>query len=207
MELKEINDWRYAVKKYSSKKVPAEHIEEILEAIRMSASSTGIQPYKILVVETDELRKKLQAASFNPQVSESSHLLVFAVYESITEQHVDDYMLLIAKTRGVALETLEVFRSKLQVLVNMPGEAAINWAGRQAYVALGTALIAAANLKVDSTPMEGFDAAQFDELLGLREKGLRSVTLLALGYRDEENDVMAKQKKVRVPMEQLVIKM
>jgi nitroreductase len=208
MDLNEIMNWRYAVKKYTTQKVPASKVEEILEAIRMTASSAGIQPYKVLVIENEELRKKLQEFSFNPQVSESSHLLVFAAYDQVTGQHVDDYMQLVMQTRGVTSESLEAFRTKLKGhLVTMSSEAVINWAGRQAFIALGTAMIAAAELKVDSTPMEGFSAEQFDEVLGLKQQGLRSVALLALGYRDTENDIMARQKKVRMPLEQMVARM
>lgn len=208
MNLKETLNWRYAVKKYTDKKVTEDKVEEILETVRLTASSAGLQPYKVIVVNSEELKQKLQPASFNPQVSQSSHLLVFAAYNKVTQEHVDDYMDRVAETRGVTPESLAPFKSKLEShLVTMPEEAVINWAGRQAFIGLGTALIAAANLEVDSTPMEGFDAAQFDEILGLREKGLRSVALLSLGYRDEENDFLAKQKKVRMPMEEFTLKM
>lgn len=204
MNLIETLNWRYAAKRMTSEKVPAEKVDEIVEAIRLSASSAGMQPYKVIVVENPEIKAKLQAASFNPQVSESSHLLVFAAYDSVKQQHIDEYIDLIVKTREVPAESMDTFKSRLgEGFLSFTPEQAFNWASRQAYIALGTAIIAAANLKVDSTPMEGFAADQFDEILGLREKGLKSVVLLALGYRDEANDPLANMKKVRMPKEQL----
>jgi len=206
MELKESLNWRYAVKKYTSDKVPQDKVNEILNATRLSASSAGIQPYKVVLVQNEEVRKKLQAASFNPQVTEASHLLVFAAYDKMKQQYIDDYMNLIAQERGVPAESLKPFRDRLQDnLLKLSDEEVFNWASRQAYIGLGTALVAAANLKVDSTPMEGFNSAEFDAILGLKEKGLRSVVILTLGYRDEENDFLAKQKKVRMPLNEFVI--
>lgn len=207
MNLNEILNWRYAVKKYKDTKLPEEKVEEVLEAVRLSASSTGLQPYKVLVVTNDELKQKLQPHSFNPQVSASSHLLVFAAYTGVAQEHIDDYMQRVAETRGVPADSLAPFKSKLeQALIPMPAEAAFGWAARQAYIGLGTALIAAANLQIDSTPMEGFNTEQFDELLGLKDKGLKSVVLLSLGHRDAEQDPLAAAKKVRVPMEQFAMK-
>jgi len=206
MELKESLNWRYAVKKYTSDKVPQDKVNEILDATRLSASSAGIQPYKVVLVQNEEVRKKLQAASFNPQVTEASHLLVFAAYDKMKQQYIDDYMNLIAQERGVPAESLKPFRDRLQDnLLKLSDEEVFNWASRQAYIGLGTALVAAANLKVDSTPMEGFNSAEFDAILGLKEKGLRSLVILTLGYRDEENDFLAKQKKVRMPLNEFVI--
>jgi len=206
MELKESLNWRYAVKKYTSDKVPQDKVNEILNATRLSASSAGIQPYKVVLVQNEEVRKKLQAASFNPQVTEASHLLVFAAYDKMKQQYIDDYMNLIAQERGVLAESLKPFRDRLQDnLLKLSDEEVFNWASRQAYIGLGTALVAAANLKVDSTPMEGFNSVEFDAILGLKEKGLRSVVILTLGYRDEENDFLAKQKKVRMPLNEFVI--
>lgn len=207
MNLIDILNWRYATKRMTSAKVPVGKIDEIIEAIRLSASSGGLQPYKIILVENPEVRKKLQAASFNPQVSESSHLIVFAAYESITQTHLEEYINLIAETRGVTHESLEGFKNNLKgTLLSLSAENAFIWASKQAYIGLGTGLIAAANLKIDATPMEGFKPDDFDDILGLKEKGLKSVVLLALGYRDETTDFLVKMKKVRVPAERFVIK-
>jgi nitroreductase len=206
MNLIEILNWRYSVKKYRNKKVSQENVNEILEAIRLSASSAGMQPYKVLVIESEEVKKKLQEASFNPQVSECSHLLVFAAYKKVKEAHINEYMNLVAQVRDITPDSLEPFRTKLEgYLLPLSGEQTVTWAGKQAYIGLGTGIVAAANLGVDTCPMEGFDAAKFDEILELEKQGLQSVVLLALGYRDEENDFFAKVKKVRVPMEKFVV--
>lgn len=206
MNLSEILNWRYAAKRMSNKEVPQSQIDEILEAIRLSPSSAGMQPYKVMVVKNPDLKKRLQAASFNPQVSESSHLLVFATYESIKQSHIDDYLQLMAETRDVSMESLNGLRGMLEGhFPTMSEEDSLMWASRQAYIGLGIGLVASANLGVDSTPMEGFNGQEFDEILGLKEKGLKSVVLLALGYRDEENDYLAKAKKVRIAKEDFVI--
>ncbi|WPR77301.1 nitroreductase family protein [Algoriphagus sp. NG3] len=206
MELIEALQWRYATKKYNEKKVADEKLERIISAINLSASSLGVQPYKILVIENPEVRKKLSSYSFNRQITEASHLLVFAAFDSIKQVTIEKYVELIAKEREIPVESLAVFKEKALngLLLNSDSENFI-WATKQAYIALGTGLIAAAAEKVDATPMEGFNADQFDELLGLKEKGLKSVVLMALGYRDEERDSNARLKKVRWPKEDFVI--
>lgn len=205
MNLIETLNWRYAAKRMNGTKVPADKIEQVLAAIRLTASSTGLQPYKIVVIENDEFKKKLQVASFNPQVMEASHILVFAAYESVTQKHIDEYMDLIVKVREVTTESLSDFKNTLTShFSTLSKEDSFVWSSKQAYIALGTGLIAAADLKIDATPMEGFNATQFDEVLGLKEKGLRSVVLLALGYRDEKTDYLVNAKKVRIPMEELI---
>lgn len=202
MNLIDTLKWRYATKRMNARKVSSEKINEIIDAIRLTASSGGLQPYKLLVIENQQLKKRLQDASFNIQVSESSHLLVFAAYEQITQAHIDEYINLMVEVRGVSPESLDDFKSKLtNYYLSLSKEESFNWAAKQAYIALGTGVIAAANLKVDATPMEGFDAQEFDRILGLKEKALKSVVLLALGYRDEEKDYLANKKKVRIPTE------
>lgn len=205
MNLIDTLNWRYAAKRMTSEKVSDEKVNEILEAINLTATSAGMQPFRILVITNPEIKQQLQAASFNPQVSESSHLLVFSSYTHVSQAHVDEYISLIANTRNIPVESLNDFKEKLSGLASMPEEFIKTWASKQAYIALGTAIVAAANLKVDSTPMEGFDNAAFDEILGLKEKGLQSAVILALGYRNEEADSYAKAKKVRIPLEELTI--
>lgn len=205
MNLIDTLNWRYAAKRMTSEKVSDEKVNEILEAINLTATSAGMQPFRVIVISDPEIKQKLQAASFNPQVSESSHLLVFASYTHVSQAHVDEYISLVAKTRNIPVESLNDFKEKLSGFASMPEEFVKNWAARQAYIALGTALVAAANLKVDSTPMEGFDNAAFDEILGLKEKGLQSAVILALGYRNEEIDPYAKAKKVRITLDELTI--
>ena len=167
----------------------------------------GLQPYNILVIEDEDLRKQIQAVANNqPQIVESSHLLVFAAWDNITEAQIDEYINRTAIIRGVTLESLAGFRGALLGIAqrNTP-EQNFQWAARQAYIAFGTAIAAAATEAVDATPMEGFNAAALDELLNLKEKGLRSVTLLPLGYRDAENDWLANQKKVRREKDELFL--
>lgn len=205
MELIEQLQWRYATKRYSDKKVADELIEKIIEATRLSASSLGLQPYRLLVVENEDLRQQLATHSLNPQVTQASHLFVFAAFDSIDETMIDEYMHLIARKRSIPLESLAAFRKNGPgSLLGQTDAEFFIWATKQAYIALGTALIAAAVEKVDATPMEGFSAEKFDEVLGLKEKGLRSVVLLAVGYRDVGNDSFGKLEKVRWPSEEFV---
>jgi nitroreductase/dihydropteridine reductase len=125
----------------------------------------------------------------------------------VTEEHVNTYINDIIETRGVAPETLDAFKASLMGIVNgRTPEQKYEWAARQAYIAFGTAIAAAAVEQVDATPMEGFNPAAVDEILGLKEKGLRSVTILALGYRDAEKDFMVNQKKVRRSKDELILK-
>jgi nitroreductase / dihydropteridine reductase len=207
MELLENLNWRYAVKRMTGAKVPQQKVDAILEAARLSASSAGLQPYKIIVVEDEAIKKQLQPAAYNqPQITEASHLLVFAAYEKITAQDIDDFITLQATVKNVAAETLAPFKERLvTTILPRTDEENFNWAARQSYIALGTALIAAANEAVDATPMEGFDPAAFDEILGLKTSGLKSVALLVLGYRDEANDFLAKAPKVRKDMKDFVV--
>lgn len=203
MELQDTLKWRYAVKKFKEATVPEDKIRRILEATNLSASSVGIQPYRVIVVKDKELRTKLGAGSFNGQIAEASHLLVFAAYTDIDQGMIDDYMARIAAIRSMPLEELDDFKKTLEsYLLARTAEENFTWTARQAYIGLGTALIAAAAEQVDSTPMEGFDAAQVDRILGLTEKGLSSVVLLSLGYRDEEQDWLAPLNKVRLDLEE-----
>lgn len=208
MKLIDALNWRYATKRMNGEKVPAEKLEAILEATRLSASSMGLQPYTLVVVENEELKKQIQPAAYNqPQIVEASHLLVFAAWEDVTEEHVTDYLANIAQTRGVTLESLEGFKASLMGIVNgRTAEQKHEWAARQAYIAFGTAITAAAVEQVDATPMEGFNPAAVDAILGLREKGLRSVTILALGYRDAEKDYLVDARKVRRSKDELILK-
>ncbi|RYF76321.1 MAG: NAD(P)H-dependent oxidoreductase [Cytophagaceae bacterium] len=209
MDLLEAMNWRYAAKKMNGKTVPAEKLDTILEAIRLSASSMGIQPYKIVVIDNHELKGKIhELACPQPQVVEGSHLLVFASWTNVDAAQIDDYIQFITTTRGVPAESLAPFSEAIKggLLSKTPEERA-NWAARQAYIALGSGLIAAATEQVDATPMEGFNAAALDEILDLSSKGLHSVSLLALGYRDAEKDFLSKAVKVRRPHKELFIEL
>ena len=206
MNLIEKLNWRYAVKRYTNAKVPADKLNRILEAIRLSASSAGLQPYSVLVIENEALRKQLLPIANNqPQLIEASHILVFAAWENIDAAKINEYMQTIASVRNMPIESLDVFKNRLIGLTSRSAEDNFNWAARQTYIAMGTALIAAAEEQVDATPMEGFDALGFDKILGLKEKGLKSVSIMALGYRDAANDPTINFKKVRRSSENLFI--
>lgn len=206
MNLIETLNWRYATKRMTGEVVPQDKINNILEAIRLSASSLGLQPFNVIVIDNPALKSKIQPVAYNqPQIVESSHLLIFAAWENVTQEKIDVYLNQIATERGVSLESLAGFRGSLEGLLKRSQEDNYNWAARQAYIALGTGLIAAANEGVDATPMEGFNPAGVDELLGLKEKGLRSVSFLTLGYRDAEKDHLASAKKVRRSAEDFYI--
>jgi len=207
MSLIDTLNWRYACKNMDAQKpVEEEKVERILEAIRLTATSSGLQQYELLVITNKEVQAKLQAIAWNQsQVTAASHVLVFAAWDHYTEERINMMFDLTNEIRGFKNEGWEAYRQMLLSTYPMR-DAELNFqhAARQAYVALGTALIAAAMEGVDSTPMEGFDPAAADEILGLRELGLRSVVLLPLGYRKEEGDWLVNLKKVRRPLEDFV---
>lgn len=206
MELLNALEWRYASKKMNGKKVPEEKVEKILEAIRLAPSSIGLQPYSVIVITDPELKQQiLPIANNQQQMIDSSHLLVFAAWDKITPERVEDFIQLNATTRNVTIESLAVLRGYLDNISKRSAEENFEWAARQTYIAFATGIAAAAEERVDATPMEGFDNAALDELLGLKEKGLRSLTLLPLGYREKEKDWLVNLPKVRREKEKLFI--
>ena len=201
-------NWRYATKRMISDKiVPQEKIDTIVEAIRLSASSYGLQPYHLVVVQDRELLHKIQPIAYNqPQIGEASALIVFAVWDKATTERIDTFFNLLSTERGIPAEALAGFKGMVSGTVNGMDEAtAFSWMSKQAYIGLGTGLAAAAIEEIDSCPMEGFNNAGLDQLLGLSEKGLKSVVVMAVGYRDADNDPTAYAKKVRTPTENFVI--
>jgi nitroreductase / dihydropteridine reductase len=199
--------WRYATKKMNpAKAVPQETVERILEAARLAPTSSGLQPYEIIVVTNKEVREQIKPKAWGQgQVTDCSHLLVFAAWDNYTAERINMMFDLTNAQRGGTNEGWESYRQKL--LSTYPArDAQVNFehAARQAYIGLGAALIAAAFEEVDSTPMEGFDAKALDEILNLGARGLRSVAIMPLGYRETENDWLAKLVKVRRPRAQFV---
>ena len=170
----------------------------------MAATSYGLQPFKVLVVSNEAIKLKLQTAAYGqPQVGSSSAVLVFTVPLKITAEDVEDFINLVATTRSLPLEALDGYKGMILGTVGaLPAEQQQIWSAKQAYIALGTALAAAAEQKVDACPMEGFDAAQFDEILGLTEKGLKSLVIMPVGYRSAD-DATAQYIKVRKPEREL----
>lgn len=207
MSLLEALNWRYAVKKMNGKSVDQEKVDQIVEAARLAPTSSGLQPFRVIEITNPELKQTLLAHSFNQaQIVDCSHLLVFAAWDDYTEERINDVFTLTHQERGTPPSSTVDYQ---KTLVNsyVPRDADVNFqhAARQAYIGLGMALAQAAVLKVDATPMEGFDNAKYDEVLGLKEKGLRSVAILPLGHRDESGDWLVNLKKVRTPINDFVI--
>lgn len=201
MELIRNLQWRYSVKKYSDELINEDKIDQIIEAINLTASSCGIQPYRLFVITNPEARQKLAEGSFNSQIQASSHLLVFAAFNNITGEYIADYINMMEEQRNLESGALNALRDALtSYFSTMTAEQHAIWSGKQAYIGLGTALIAAAELKVDATPMEGFDPKLFDEVLNLAEKDLHASVIVSLGYRDASNDFLASMPKVRLPI-------
>ncbi|MDP5142581.1 NAD(P)H-dependent oxidoreductase [Rheinheimera baltica] len=193
-------NWRYATKKMTPHQtVPAEKLDIILEAIRLSASSSGLQPYQVLVITNHELKKQIRPAAWDQsQVTDCSHLLVFAAWDNYTEERINSMFDLVNEQRGFKNEGWEAYRQKLLgYYPQRPAQENFEHAARQAYIGLGSALLAAAEQKVDATPMEGFEPEKVDAILNLAELGLKSVLLLPLGYREAEGDWLVNLKKVR----------
>jgi len=199
MELLESLQWRYATKKMNGEKIPQDKLDRILQATKLAPSSYGLTPYKVIVVESEELKEGLMNAAYGQtQLTDSSQVLVFATWDTITEGSVDHFIETVANERGITSDLLQDYGSTIKGTLNfMSEDQKITWAQKQAYIALGFALVAAATEGVDSTPMEGFNPLLVDEVLNLKEMGLKSVVLLPLGYRDTDNDYLANLKKVR----------
>jgi len=197
-------NWRYATKRMNGTKVPQEKIDKILEAIRLAPTSFGLQAFKVLVIEDKALREQIfNEACQQPQIKEASHVLVFAANKKVTQEQVDEYMQLIATTRGIPVDALAGFKSAFDGVIASTAEQNFTWTARQAYIAFGVGIAAAALEDVDATPMEGFSNEALDKILGLSEQNLGSTTILTLGYRDEANDQLAKAAKVRKSKENL----
>lgn len=206
MELLDTLNWRYAAKAMNGEKVAEDKIERILEAARLAPTSSGLQPFEIFVIKNQELKEKIRPVAWNQSViTDCSHLLVFAAWDTYTVDRINYMFDLTNEIRGFKNEGWEKYRQML--LSSYPqkdAEENFNHAAKQAYIALATAMVAAAYEKVDCTPMEGFSADKVDEILGLREKGLRSTVLLPIGYRKEDADWLVNLTKVRKPMDHLV---
>jgi nitroreductase/dihydropteridine reductase len=207
MSLIEKLQWRYATKKMdSTKSVPLDKVEKILEAIRLTASSSGLQPYEVLVITNKAIREKIKAIAWDQtQIVDSSYLLVFAAWDTYTADRINQSFDMTEKIRNFKSEAGDIYRQKLlSGYTARDAETNYNHAAKQAYIGLGTALIAAAYEEVDCTPMEGFDPIALDEILNLKAKGLRSVVMLPLGYRKADEDWLVNLKKVRKPKESFI---
>jgi nitroreductase / dihydropteridine reductase len=199
MNIIEALKWRYATKKMNGQVVPQEKVEKILETARLAPTSSGLQPFEIFVITNPELKEKIKAISWNQSVvTECSHLLVFAAWDHYTAERINEMFDLVNQERGFKNEGWENYRqSLLKTYPQKDPEVSFQHAARQAYIAFGLSLLAAAEEKVDSTPLEGFDPKALDEILDLRAKGLRSAVMLTLGYREESGDWLVNLPKVR----------
>jgi nitroreductase/dihydropteridine reductase len=199
MELLEKLNWRYATKAMTGQKVPQEKFDNIIEAISLAPTSSGLQPFEVYAITNQEIKEKIKPIAWNQSViADCSHLLVFAAWDTYTADRINKMFDLTNSVRGFENEGWENYRQML--LGSYPQrdpEENFNHAAKQAYIAFSQAITAAAFEGVDSTPIEGFDPAALDEILGLKEKGLRSCVILTLGYRDSENDWLSNLKKVR----------
>ena len=206
MDFIEAFKWRYAAKKMNNQVVPADKVDRILEAARLAPTSSGLQPFEVFVVTNPEIKEKIRAVSWNQSVvTECSHLLVFAAWDTYTAERINHMFDLVNDVRGFKNDGWEKYREFL--LSTYPArDPEINFqhAAKQAYIAFGFAMAAAAMEKVDSTPLEGFDPAAVDEILGLRAKGLKSSVLLTLGYREVDGDWLVKLEKVRNPKDKFI---
>ena len=199
--------WRYATKKFdTTKKVSAEDLATLKEAIQLSASSFGLQLYKVIVVENPALRAQLQPASWGQtQIVDASHLFVFANQTTVENVDVDNYINNIAATRNLPVEALTGYGDYMKGAIgNMPEEVKPIWTAKQTYIALSNLLNAAAELKIDVTPMEGFVPAQYNEILGLDKLNLNASLVAAVGYRHAEDDTQH-YAKVRKSNEDLFL--
>ena len=200
-------NWRYATKKFdTTKKISKQDLETLKEAIRLSASSFGLQPYKVLIIENPELRAKLQPAAWGQsQIVDASHLIVFANITNFGETEIDLSIANLIETRGLPADSLKGYGDFMKSkIVTLPEDVRNTWASKQTYLALGNLLNAASELKIDVTPMEGFEPAQVNEILGLGKLGLNATLLATIGYRHEE-DATQHYAKVRKSNEELFI--
>lgn len=194
-------NWRYATKGFDTNvTIEDSDIKELVEAVRLAPTSYGLQPFKIIVISDQETKSKLRAASYDQaQISDCSHLFVFCVNKDLSDKQVDHYVNLISEIREITKESLSAYKERMVGFVNgMEAEGKLDWAKRQAYLALGFLLYACAEKKIDACPMEGFVADSYDEILDLKRQGLTTSVLATVGYRSKE-DKGQYAAKVRKP--------
>ena len=206
MELLDKLNWRYAAKAMNGKKVPEDKIANIIEAARLAPTSSGLQPFEIIIVKNQAIKEAIRPVAWNQSmITGCSHLFVFAAWDTYTAERINKMFDLTNEIRGTKNEGWENYRQMLlSSYPQKPAEENFNHAAKQAYIAFSAAIIAAAYEDVDTTPIEGFEPAAVDEILGLREKGLRSCVLLPIGYRETEKDWLVNLTKVRKSTKDLV---
>lgn len=199
MNLQTAISWRYATKRMNRRKVDQAQLNQIMEAIRLSPSSRGLQPYRVFVIESDEWKEKIRPVADNqPQIVECSHLFIFCVENAISKSKLEKFIRHVAAERNLPVEKLDNLKNVIardQLVMNE--EQYYHWAAKQAYIALAYGQLMANTLGIDAAALEGFNKEKMDDLLNLHQIGLRTAVLLAIGYRDEETDFMLRLKKVR----------
>jgi len=208
MDILEKLNWRYATKQFDAqKKLSADQLSKVLQATNLSASSFGLQPYQVFVIEDLNVRSKLREVAWGqPQVTDASQVIVFAAQTNISEQHVNEFVQRIAETRNIPKEALAEYEGMMKGFVTgQPQEAMNQWAAKQAYIALGFLLVTCAVEGIDACPMEGFDKDKFDEILGLKEQNLTSVVMATIGTRSND-DQYQHLAKVRKTLNEMVTK-
>ncbi|MBW3519265.1 nitroreductase family protein [Flavobacterium sp. NKUCC04_CG] len=208
MSLIEDLKWRHAVKAYDpTKKVSQENIDKIVEAARLAPTSSGLQPFKVIVVKDQAIKEKLAEGALNPEcMRDASHVIIFAAWDRYTAERIDKVYDFTTDERGLPRGRFGSYTDKLKsIYLEQPAELNFAHTARQTYIALGLALAQAAELKIDSTPVEGFNNELVDEILDLKKHGLKSVSLMYIGYADAENDWIKHMKKVRTPKEEFVM--
>lgn len=195
---------RYSVKKFNKEIIPQETLHNILESGKLAASSLGLQPYKIFIVESEEMKQKLIPAFYNPsQISTCSHLIIIISKKTIDESYIRGYFNHISEVRDIPLESLDLFKNNIQQhITQKSNDEVFNWAEKQSYIVLANLMYAAAMENIDSCPMEGFRQDLIEEILNLDPTTEKVTVTLALGYRSEE-DLFQHMKKVRKPDEKL----
>ena len=197
--------WRYATKKFdATKKISNQDLDKLKEAIQLTATSYGLQLFKVLIVENKETRELLKPASWGQtQITDASHLMVFCNYSKVTEEHLNDFAAIKAKASNMPVENLAGYVGFIQSKLGEQSSDQINnWTAKQTYIALANLMNAAAELHIDTCPMEGFEAAKYNEILGLSTKGLSAAVVCPIGYRSDE-DATQHAAKVRKPVNQL----
>ncbi len=209
MNLNEILNWRYSTKQFNeNKKLTDEQITKLIELTNLSASSYGLQPFKMVIVSNEEIKKDLVASSYGQtNIANSSHLIIFALRTDINETFINNYIENISKKRNIESKSLQDFKN---MLINSVTKKEKNdlykWASDQIYIALGTFLIACASEKIDACPIGGFIPNEYDEKLELSKYNLKSVVVAAIGYRSEEDKYQFKEK-VRAHLDEMIIKL
>ena|SRR6218665_1239359 len=209
MKLLDLLNWRYATKKMNGKAIPQEKLDYILEAARLAPSSSGLQPYEVIVISKREILERIKSIGWDQsQITDCSHLLVFASWDGYTPEKIAGVLDRTVAERGLPAGGMDDYKKMLWDLYEPRGKEwqAVHTA-KQAYIAFSMAMIAAAEQGVDATPMEGFIPEELDKILGLTEKGLKSAVILPLGYRDAENDWLVNMKKVRKPRPEFITEM